>query len=169
MITAFPSPTDPVDSPSEVLLRYLDYFRSRVIDKLLSLPDHELRVSRLPTGWAPIELAKHLAFVEMRWLEWGFEGREVAGPWGDRVGERFHVSRDEGVSDLIAALKAQGLRTREIVQSHDLAAVGQPGPRWDGAPPATLERILLHLMQEYARHLGQLDIVAEIAGGEVGE
>ncbi|SOD70995.1 uncharacterized damage-inducible protein DinB [Jatrophihabitans sp. GAS493] len=169
MIMAFPSPTDPVDSRAEVLLRYLDYFRSRIIDKLLSLPDHELRVSRLPTGWTPIELAKHLTFVELRWLEWGFQGREVAGPWGDRVGERFHVSREEGFTDLIAGLKAQGRRTREIVEGSDLDAVGAPGPRWDGAPPATLERILLHLIQEYARHLGQLDIVAEIAGGEVGE
>ena len=53
--------------------------------------------------------------------------------------------------------------------SHDLDEVGQPGPRLDGAEPATLERILLHLVQEYARHLGHLDIVAELAGGTVGE
>jgi hypothetical protein len=32
-----------------------------------------------------------------------------------------------------------------------------------------LERILLHLIQEYARHLGQLDVVAELAGGTIGE
>ena len=38
----------------------------------------------------------------------------------------------------------------------------------DGAPPATLERVLFHLLQEYARHLGHLDIVAELAGGPVG-
>jgi hypothetical protein len=47
--------------------------------------------------------------------------------------------------------------------------VGQPGPRWDGAPPATLERVLFHLLQEYARHLGHLDIVVEIVTGQARE
>jgi hypothetical protein len=47
--------------------------------------------------------------------------------------------------------------------------VGQPGDRWDGADPATLERILFHLVQEYARHVGHLDIVRELIDGEVGE
>jgi Protein of unknown function (DUF664) len=35
----------------------------------------------------------------------------------------------------------------------------------DGADPPTLERILFHLLQEYARHLGHLDIVTELATG----
>ena len=69
----------------------------------------------------------------------------------------------------MAGLNAQADRTRALVAAHDLADVGQPGDRWDGADPATLERVLLHLVQEYARHVGQLDIVAELAGGPVGE
>jgi hypothetical protein len=51
------------------------------------------------------------------------------------------------------------------VTSHDLDEVGQPGERWDGADPPTLERVLFHLVQEYARHLGQLDVVVELATG----
>jgi hypothetical protein len=47
--------------------------------------------------------------------------------------------------------------------------VGQPGERWDGADPPTLERILFHLLQEYARHVGHLDIVTELATGAAGE
>ena len=70
---------------------------------------------------------------------------------------------------MLAGLRAQGERTRAIVDAHELDEVGRPGPRWDGAPPATLERILLHLLQEYARHVGHLDIVVELAGGAVGE
>jgi len=38
-----------------------------------------------------------------------------------------------------------------------------------GQPPATLERVLFHLVQEYARHVGQLDVVCELAGGQTGE
>ena len=60
-------------------------------------------------------------------------------------------------------------RTAAIVGAHDLADVGQPGERWGGEDPATLERVLFHLLQEYARHLGHLDIVSELAGGPVGE
>jgi hypothetical protein len=58
---------------------------------------------------------------------------------------------------------------RSLPPSHALTDVGQPGERWDGNPPATLERVLFHLLQEYARHLGHLDIVAELAGGTTGE
>jgi hypothetical protein len=56
-----------------------------------------------------------------------------------------------------------------VIESHDLSEIGQPGPRWNGADPPTLERILFHLLQEYARHLGHLDIVAELADASVGE
>jgi hypothetical protein len=67
------------------------------------------------------------------------------------------------------SISAQAVRTRAIVESHDLADVGQPGDRWDGDDPPALERILFHLLQEYARHVGHLDIVSELAGGQTGE
>jgi uncharacterized damage-inducible protein DinB len=165
----FPEPTTPAPSRAEVFLTYLDYFRSQLVDKLQGLPDSELRSSGLPSGWAPIELLKHLTYVEMRWLEWGFEGRDVADPWGDRRDDRWYVAPEETLGDLAAALHARAARTRAIVESHDLADIGQPGPRWDGADPASLERVLFHLLQEYARHVGHLDIVAELADGQTGE
>ncbi len=43
--------------------------------------------------------------------------------------------------------------------------MGKPGERWDGADPPTLDWVLFHLLQEYARHLGHLDIVTELATG----
>lgn len=165
----FPEPTEPASSRAAVLVRYLDYFRDHVITKLGSLSDDEARRSRLPSGWTPLELAKHLTYVERRWLHWGFEGRDVGDPWGDRRDDRWYVAVDEPVNDVLTALHAQGEQSRAVVRAHELDEVGQPGPRWDGAPPATLERVLLHLVQEYARHLGHLDIVTELAGGAVGE
>ena len=166
----FPEPTGPASSRAEVFLRYLDYFRSCLVSRLEGLPGAQLCASRLPSGWTPIELLKHLAYVELRWLEWGFEGRrDIGDPWADRRDDRWYVASDETLARLTAALRAQAARTRAIVESHDLAEVGQPGPRWDGADPPTLERILFHLLQEYARHVGHLDIVIEIAGGPTGE
>jgi uncharacterized damage-inducible protein DinB len=167
--TAFPEPTQPVAARAEIFLGYLEYFRSRLVSKLESLPTAELRASRLPSGWTPLELIKHLRYVELRWLEWGFDGSQVGEPWADAQDGRWHVAAGETLADLIATLAAQAKRTREIVTSHDLADVGQPGQRWDGADPPALERVLFHLVQEYARHLGQLDVVSELAGGEVGE
>jgi uncharacterized damage-inducible protein DinB len=165
----FPEPTTPAASRAEVFLRYLDFFRDRVVSKLEGLPPGELRSSRLMSGWAPIELIKHLRYVELRWLEWGFEGRDLPGVWDDRKDGRWYVGPDETLDELVAALHAQAAQTRAIVTGHDLDDVGQPGERWDGPEPPTLERVLFHLLQEYARHVGQLDIVSEISGGPVGE
>ena len=165
----FPEPTEPAASRAEVFLGYLDFFRDRVVSKLEGLPPGELRASRLLSGWAPIELIKHLAYVEMRWLEWGFEGQDRTGVWGDRRDGRWYVGPDETLDSLIEALNDQAARTRAIVERHDLDEVGKPSDRWDAAAPPTLERVLFHLLQEYARHVGQLDIVSEISGGPVGE
>jgi uncharacterized damage-inducible protein DinB len=165
----FPEPSIPLSSRAEVLLGYLDYFRSRLVSKLEALPGGELRLSRLPSGWTPIELLKHLAHAELRWLEWRFEGRDVADPWADDRDGRWYVAADETLEELVAALHAQAARSRAVVESHDLADIGQPGDGWAGAEPGTLERVLLHLLQEYARHVGHLDIVSELADGQIGE
>ena len=165
----FPEPTLPRASHSDVLLSYLDYFRSRALAKLAELPIAELHRSRVPSGWTPLQLINHLTHVERRWMQWGFMGEHLDDPWADERDGRWHASAGDDLSHLTADADRQAVRTRAIVMSNDLDAVGQPGPRWEGAQPATLERILLHLIQEYARHLGHLDIVAELAGATVGE
>ncbi len=166
MSEPFPEPTTPVGSRTEVFLRYLDYFRARLADKLRMLPAAELTRSALPSGWTPLELAKHLRYVELRWLEWGFEGRDVGDPWADRRDGRWHAGPGETLDSILDDLSAQGARSRAIIESHDLSDRGQPGERWEqGADPPALERVLFHLLQEYARHLGHLDIVVEIATG----
>src|ERR1700691_152880 len=138
----FPEPTIPVPSRAEVFLGYLDYFRPQLISKLEGLPSGELRRSRLPSGWTPLELLKHLTFVELRWLEWGFEGRDVASRWGDLRDGRWYVAPDETLDGLLAVLAAQAERSSEVIAAHDLSEAGKPGERWDGEPPATLERVL---------------------------
>ncbi|MER7070530.1 DUF664 domain-containing protein [Terrabacter sp. NPDC000476] len=165
----FPDPTAPASSTTEVVVRYLNYFRDQLASRIESLSETDQRTSRLPSGWTPVELLNHLTHVERRWLEWGLEGAPVADPWGDTRDDRWFVDDTVAVADLLAALRAQARRSNEIIEAHALADVGRPGPRWDGAPPATLERVVLHLLQEYARHLGHLDIVSELAGGGTGE
>ena len=169
MTVPFPEPTVPAQSRAEVFNRYLDYFRDRLAAKLRALPPASLRASGLPSGWTPLELLKHLTFVELRWLEWGFEGRDVGDPWGDQRDGRWHAGPDDTLDGLLAALDGQAERSRAVIAAHDLDELGAPGERWDGDPPATLERVLFHLVQEYARHIGHLDIVCELAGTGTGE
>ena len=171
MSIPFPEPTRPASSRTEVLVGYLDYFRSVVLAKVDGLSEDQLRGSILPSGWSPLELVKHLTYVELRWLEWGFEGRPVDNPWGDgnADGDRWQVLADETAATLTEALARRGQETAAIARRHELDELGAPGERWDGAPPPTLERCLLHLMQEYARHLGHLDVVRELIDGRTGE
>ena len=165
MTVPFPEPTTPAGSRTEVFLRYLGYFRDRLAARLRDLPDSELRRSIVPSGWTPLELLRHLTYAERRWLEWGFEGRAIGDPWGDQRDGRWYVPPRETLDDLLAAYAEQAARSTAIIESHELTEVGKPGERWSGAEPATLERVLFHLLQEYARHLGHLDIVAERAVG----
>jgi uncharacterized damage-inducible protein DinB len=165
----FPEPTDARSSRAEVFLGYLDYFRERAIGKVSLLPPAEVVRSRLPSGWSPVELLLHLRHMERRWLEWGFLGREVGDPWADEQDGRWHVPPGEGLAVVVDQLRRQGVRSRDIVEAHRLDERGQPGRRWHGAEPATLERVLFHVMQEYARHLGQLDVVVELVTGTAGE
>ena len=165
----FPEPTAPRASRAEVLLGYLDFFRGVVVEKIDGLPDEQLRGSVLPSGWSPLALVSHLTSVESRWVVWGFAGEEVPDPWGDERDGRWTVRADEPAEHVVAALQRQAARTREVVSSHDLTDRGRPGERWDGAPPAVLKRVLLHLVQEYARHAGHLDVVRELLDGRTGE
>ncbi len=165
----FPSPTERRDSRAEVFLGYLDYFRSAVVTKLEGLDDAALRTSQLPSGWTPLELLLHLVQVERRWLVWGFEGQPVPDPWADRRDDHWYVDPAVRIGELLIRLEEQAAVTRRIVESHDLAEIGRPSERWAGAPPPSLERILFHLLQEYARHAGHLDIVRELHDGRTGE
>jgi hypothetical protein len=85
----------PLPSRAEVFIAYLDFFRSTLIAKVEQLSERELRTSRLPTSWTPLELVKHVTFVEMRWLEWGFEGQHIDEPWGDNRDGRWYVDESE--------------------------------------------------------------------------
>lgn len=165
----FPGPTSAAASRAAVFLTYLDYYRTVIIEKVAALAGEDVGRSRLPSGWNPLELLQHLTYVERRWLEWGFEDPSLPDPGGDQLDGRWHVPPERSLDDIVAGLRERGARSRQIVESHDLTDVGRPGERWDDAPPATLERVLFHLLQEYARHAAHVDIVAELATGQTGE
>jgi hypothetical protein len=173
MSDAVHEPRRNIDDPQELLLGYLDYYRSAITRKIDGLDQNELRNSRLPSGWAPLELLKHLVYMEQRWFRWGFIAEQLPAPHGDKdEAGRWHVDPEETVADLVAALHAVGARTRSIVTGSALSDVAAIGGRFgadDPDPPPTLAWILLHVLQEYARHAGHLDVARELADGVTGE
>jgi hypothetical protein len=161
-----PQPT--TAAAGELLAAYLRYYRETAIEKVAALPVQEQRSSRLPTGWTPLELLQPLAYMERRWLIWGFLGEHVDQPWGDRTDDRWWVPDDVGPDDVEAMLREIGSQVDVILAKHALDEIAPPGPRFEGEPPP-LSWICFHVLQEYARHVGHLDIAVELAGGPTGE
>lgn len=99
----------------------------------------------------------------------GFAGLAVPDPIGDEdpATGRWRVGPGETLADILAMLDAVGERTRTIVAGASLAEVAATTGRFAQHQPPTLGCIFCHVLQEYARHLGHLDV--ELAGGSLGE
>jgi hypothetical protein len=162
-----------LDDPKELLLGFLDYYRSVITRKIEGLTDAELRTSRLPSGWTPLELVKHLVYMERRWLCWGFRAEQVHDPHGDEdEAGRWHAGPGDTAAGLIASLRATAEQTRAIASAAELTAISAPGGRFsdnDPRPRPTLAWILVYVLQEYARHAGHMDVARELIDGTTGE
>jgi len=163
-------PSTSISDPTALLLGQLTFYRSTLLEKLSGLTEEQLRGSILPSGWSPLELLKHLVHVERRWMQWGFEGEQVPDPWGDNEPgtDRWGVDPEDSLKSLTARLQDQAARTEAVVPTAALTRRAATGGRFPSDPP-TLGWILLHLLQEYARHVGQLDVVRELIDGRTGE
>ncbi|HXH79032.1 DUF664 domain-containing protein [Nocardioides sp.] len=156
---------------------YLDWVRGDLATQVLALSYVDQRTSLVPSGWTPLELLSHVLHMEQRWFVWGFLGEQVDEPWGDwntnepwlsddsdetRPAARWVVAEDLTAESLAGRLDAVGARTRGILRQFRLDATAAPGGRFAEDPP-TLEWICFHVLADYARHAGHLDIVAELA------
>jgi uncharacterized damage-inducible protein DinB len=154
----------------ELLVGYLDWYRETLLRKLDGLTDEQLRTPVQPMGWSPLGLVQHLGWVERRWLRWGFTAEQIVGFAPDADLVEWRVAPDVTSAQVLATYQGEVDRARSIIAAADLDApssVGGRFPNQEVAPP--LVRILFHLLQEYARHVGHLDIAREIVDGAVGE
>ena len=113
-------------------------------------------------------MISHLVHMERRWLVWGFLGEQVDAPWGDQDDAGVWAT-DLTREELLTALADVGRRTTEIIATHDLHDHAATGGRFTDEPTPALITILFHVLQEYARHVGHLDIVRELIDGTTGE
>ena len=112
------------------------------------------------------------ALMERRWLVWGFLGEPVDDPWGDSGGDdegRWRVDADAAWTNIVALMEEYAARPRAILASHAPEEIASTGGRFHGFQPPDLRWICFHVLQEYARHAGHLDLVVELAGGHTGE
>ncbi|MFD7153688.1 DinB family protein [Kribbella sp. NPDC059898] len=166
------TPGREVSDTIELHLQYLDRYRGIISSKLTGLSDADLRSSRLPSGWTPLELLKHLIFMERRWLRWGFTAEQVEHPWGDSDDDpdgRWTLAPEDTLDGLLTQLHAGGEFTRRVVSGRDPAESASAGGRFGTDDRPTLNWILFHVLQEYARHAGHLDVARELMDGATGE
>ncbi|MDH2426254.1 DinB family protein [Sphaerisporangium sp. TRM90804] len=159
-----------VDDPHELLLGYLDWYRDALMRKIAGLPDELLRAKIDPLGWAPLGLIQHLGWVERRWMRWGFAAEDVVPFPPGKIEAEWIVAPGTSTEAIFAAYRYEVERSRALAAGAALTDQARVGGRF--ATPAqapSLGRILFHLLQEYARHVGQLDIARELVDGATGE
>jgi uncharacterized damage-inducible protein DinB len=115
----------------------------------------------------PSGLINHLRWVEYYWFQVVFLGEEDEGPWTDEDPDReMRVAVDFPLAQLLDEYAEQAERYRKLVAGHDLDSTAKR-PTRDGRH-VDLRWILLHLIEETARHNGHLDILRELIDGRTG-
>ncbi|WP_372350926.1 DinB family protein [Streptomyces sp. KL116D] len=163
-------PAVDVSDAHELLLCYLEWYRKALMRKLTGLSDDQLRAPVEPLGWSPLGLVQHLGWVERRWLRWGFAAEEIVAypPGGDT--EEWTVPANSTTAQVMSAYQAEVTVSNSLVTTAALSDKARLGGRFtDPEQAPTLGRILFHLLQEYARHVGHLDVARELIDGETGE
>lgn len=156
---------DPGTSGERATLEsFLDDYRDIVVRKVAGLSDSDAR-RRLVTSQTTVGgLIKHL-----RWVEYGWFRQLLHDRLGDnrRPHERsweFEFLPQESLATLVNEYRAQCEESRQIAAQYQLDRVvphvrlGRMSLRW----------IYVHLIEETARHTGQLDILREQLDGATG-
>jgi len=152
------------------LTTMLDYARDTMRVKCGGLSDEDARAAPLATSplMSIAGLVSHARWVENDWFDRVFLGGEDLGPWTSGEPDReFTVALDVPLSQLLEEYAADAARHREMVTRIDLdtRAVRIHGGIGEAV---TLRWILLHLIEETARHNGHVDILRELADGVTG-
>ncbi|MDL5158127.1 DinB family protein [Actinomycetospora termitidis] len=149
----------------ETLLGFLEFQRATLAWKCAGLDADGLAATVGGSSLTLGGLLAHLAHVEDGWFTEDFAGRPAAAwnPWTWAVGR--------GPDELRAEWEAAVDRSRAVVA----AALGGPGldaVARDPKPPdrpVTLRWIVVHMIEEYARHNGHADLLREAVDGATGE
>ena len=159
----------------ETLLGFLDYQRSTLEWKTRGLDAAGLTQRVSPSSMTLGGILKHLAWVEDHWFSYFLFNVDRSEPWksvdwsADQNWEWNSASSDSP-EDLRALWTAACERSRENVRSVISAGLGQRAVRtWPNGESPSLRWIIVHMIEEYARHNGHADYLRESVDGETGE
>jgi uncharacterized damage-inducible protein DinB len=168
--------TDPDTTGDELTLlsQFLDYHRATLVQKFSGLDRQQLGTRLEPSTLTLAGLVKHMALVEDSWfgkvLLGGEEGEPWAGvDWDADPDWEFHTAVDDEPDDLLALYADACERSRAaIAEVGDLDALSVRPSRHTG-DPFNLRWIMLHMIEETARHNGHADLLRENIDGATGE
>ena len=144
----------------------LDRHRDAVLWKLEGLDDEQLRRPMVPSGTSLLGLVKHLAAVEYGWFCDTF-GREAEPlPFDDDDPDAdLRIEPGETTEDVLAFY---GRARATADQAIDELDVEDTGTAWFGEA-VTMRWVLIHMVEETARHAGHVDILRELIDGMAGD
>ena len=139
--------------------------RDLVAWKLRDLPDEVVPGATTPTGMSLPGLVRHLKNVERSWLRDVFAGRTgLAYDWTEQDPEaEWRVPAGTTMAGLLTDYAAESRLCDAVVAA--AVSLDAVSARRD----MSLRWILLHLIEETARHLGHIDLLREQADGTTGE
>jgi uncharacterized damage-inducible protein DinB len=146
------------------LIGFLQRQRELVAWKVGGADDAVLRSASTPTGLTLHGMVRHLENVERSWIRDVFAGQpDLVFAWTDEDPDgEWHVPADVTMAQLLADYAGETALCDAVIASaslDDVSVKREFSLRW----------ILLHLIEETARHLGQMDLLRENADGTVGE
>jgi uncharacterized damage-inducible protein DinB len=164
---------DPSGSELSLLAEYLDAQRETILMKAGGLTQPQLTVRLPPSALTLGGLLYHLALVEETWMEVRFGGLPEREPWSavdwdDDPDWEFRAAEAIEPDELTARYRQACERSRRIVAA--AAGPDQLSARpLAGGRHFSLRWVLLHLIEETARHAGHADLLREAIDGPVGE
>jgi hypothetical protein len=150
------------------LIDFLDLYRETVLVKLDGLDREAMTRRPLPSSTSLLGIIRHLMRVEIYWFGIIFLGESHAdeGAAGDDPNDDWVIRDDETAEQLIRDYRSVWMRSNEIARAApSLDDVSRSRSR-EGK---TLRWILVHMVDETARHAGHADIVRELIDGRTGE
>lgn len=154
----------------ETLAAFLDWYRQAIVRKLRGVSDDDARRSTLPTVTSLGGVVKHLRWVEQGWFRAALDGiapETLPRPSysDDDPDADLRMEADETLEGLVADYLAQCELSREVCSRHQLDEV-VPHPR---VGDVSMRWIVVHMIEETARHAGHVDILREQLDGVVGD
>lgn len=164
---------DPAAGERDMLSQYLDFHRATVLAKTAGL-DRGQMAARLPTSSLTLGgLLYHLALVEESWFEVRFAGLPYREPWAGIDWDadpdwEFRTGADLDTDQVRQRYLDACERSRRVTAQAGSLDQKSAQPLGNGRP-FTLRWVLLHLIEETARHAGHADLIREAIDGTTGE